>query len=237
MKRLWAKLVAKVTGIVPWLAVGAVAWALIARGGGHQEPGAAKDSVSTSAIASGPSPLPPDPAPAPAPHRIAVIRAFTMTPRETLRTPPSEEPPPAEPTARYASLNAVRDTVEAILMRALPLGNPAVHWSREPVQFRYHYANATTVGWAVHVTVTDTTDCPNTALEHGLEAAGWAPHWGYGADGADGSDMGYVTREYLCVIEASWVGGDESDTTYVPPPGCEVTVTCVPRRMDDVSAP
>jgi hypothetical protein len=46
--------------------------------------------------------------------------------------------------------------------------------------------------------------------------------------------MGLVSRRYLCVVEAQWDGGDDVDTTYVPVPWCTLTVTCVPRRLDDV---
>lgn len=172
------------------------------------------------------------PLPAAKPNGIALIRAFSTAPRETIRLSPPDAPA-AEPTARYASLTAARDTIEAILLRSIRLGDPAIRVTREAVQFRYLYARATTVGWAIHVAVTDTSACPNEPLQDGLLSAGWAPDYGYGADGPDGQHMGFVTRDLLCVVEARWDGGDDSDTTYVPAPGCEVTATCVPRRADD----
>jgi hypothetical protein len=45
--------------------------------------------------------------------------------------------------------------------------------------------------------------------------------------------MGFVTTRHLCVVEGNWDGGDDSDPSYAPEVGCEMTVTCVPRREDD----
>jgi len=154
---------------------------------------------------------------------------------ETIRT--YTEPPPPIPTATYSSLEEVRDSIEAILRHALAPGDTAIHRSRERTSFTYHYAPATVRGWLVHIIVTDTTTCPNELLGDSLVKAGWVPDYLYSADGPDGSDMGYLTAKYLCVIEAQWEGGDDSDTTYVPAPGCEVRITCVPRREDDVPKP
>ncbi len=148
---------------------------------------------------------------------------------------PSETtPPPPEPTAHYASIEAARDTIESILRHAVSAADTAIHFRREAVTFKYHYAPASARGWAFHVVVNDTSSCPSTALQQALVAAGWVEDYGYGADGTDGEDMGYVCRQFLCVVEAQWDGGDDSDTTYVPLPGCKVTATCVPRRADDV---
>jgi hypothetical protein len=152
-------------------------------------------------------------------------------------TATSREIPPPEPTAIYASLDAVRDTVETILRRAVSPADTAIHISREAVNFKYLYAPATASGWAFHIEVNDTSGCPQAYLERALLASGWAPHYGYQADGPDGGNMGFVSKNYLCVYEAEWDGGDDSDSTYVPAPGCKVTVTCVPRRADDVSRP
>ena len=90
------------------------------------------------------------------------------------------------------------------------------------------------MGYAVHVVVTDTSSCRVEEVGQALATAGWMPSYGYSADGPDGTVMGYVTKHYLCVVEGSWDGGDGSDSTYVPAPGCKVTVTCVPRREDDL---
>jgi hypothetical protein len=144
------------------------------------------------------------------------------------------EPPPPRPTARYASLEAARDSVDAILHRFLDLGDTAIHVSRERVTFDYIYAKASASAWAIRVIVNDTTACPHEALGDSLKAAGWVPNWDYGADGTDGGVMGYLSVDYLCVVAGEWIGGDDTDSTYVPPPGCKVTVTCVPRREDDV---
>ena len=154
---------------------------------------------------------------------------------ETIRT--YTEPPPPKPTAVYASLEAARNAVDAILSRTLAQGDTAIHVSRESSSFTYIYASATVKASTVHIVVTDTTACPNEALGDSLMKAGWVPNYGYSADGTDGSDMGYMTAKYLCVIVAQWDGGDDTDTTYIPPPGCEVRITCVPRLENDVPKP
>jgi hypothetical protein len=163
---------------------------------------------------------------------VGVARAFVMTPRETSLTPP--EPPRAEPTAHYASLEAAGDAIEAMLRGSVSRASPAFDFSREAVTFDYVYVKASARGLAVHVAVNDTTACPHDRLMESLRAAGWVDDWNYSADGPDGTVMGLVCRQFLCVVEGHWDGGDPTDTTYVPPPGCEVKATCVPRRLDDV---
>lgn len=160
-----------------------------------------------------------------------VPRAFVFAAPDTIRLTP--EQPPSVPTVDYPSLEAARDTVEAIVLRGIAPGDTAVHVSRQTARFQYQYAPDTTTALAIHVVVTDTSSCPVEYVENALAAAGWAPAYGYSADGPDGTRMSYVTARFLCVIDGAWDGGDDSDSTYVPAPGCEVTVTCVPRRKDD----
>ena len=163
---------------------------------------------------------------------MAVGRLIVITPPESAQAPPSEAP--REPTAEYASLEAVRDTIAAIVRSAAGVADTAIHLRREPVQFKYHFAAGFGAGWAFHIVVNDTSACPNERVRDALSADGWIQDYDYTADGPDGEDMAFVTRRYLCVIEAQWDGGDDVDTTYVPRPGCQVTVTCVLRRADDV---
>ena len=170
------------------------------------------------------------PAPPAAPGALA--RAFVMTPRETSLTQPA--PPPPEPTAHYASLEAARDAIEAMLRDTVSTADTAIHFSRKAATFDYIWVKASARGLALGVVVYDTTACPHDALMNTLRAAGWVDDWHYSADGDDGTQMGLVCRQFLCVVEGRWDGGDPTDTTYVPPPGCEVTATIVPRRLDDV---
>ncbi len=165
--------------------------------------------------------------------RGTVPRLFIMADPARTISPPAEAPPP-EPTVEYATLEAVRDTLLAMVRRGTAAGDTAVHVTSAATRFEYHYLKDSAPGYAIHVVVTDTTSCPVELVEKALERAGWAPKYDYSADGPDGTTMGYVTRKYFCFVEGSWDGGDDSDTTYVPAPGCEVTVTCVPRREDDV---
>jgi hypothetical protein len=147
-----------------------------------------------------------------------------------------EDWPPKQPESKvhYASLEAARDSIGAIVSRCYSHADTAVHVSREPVTFEYLYAKGTGKGWAYHMTVTDTTLCPFVDVEKALTDAGWVEMFGYSADGTDGGNMGYLSKNFFCLVEGTWDGGDDTVENYVATPGCKVTVTCVPRRMDDV---
>jgi len=191
--------------------------ALLVAGCGERHPqsGAATPPVASSGPVAG--------------SRVGVARVYTLSPPESTIAPNR-----TEPTAEYPSLAAARDAIEAILRRAANPADTAIHFGREAVTFRYRFASASAAGWAVRVVVNDTSACPHEKLIEALPAAGWVDDYGYSADGADGTNMGFVCRQFLCLIEAHWDGGDPTDSTYVPLPGCEVLVTCVPRRADDV---
>jgi hypothetical protein len=138
---------------------------------------------------------------------------------------------------RFANDRAVlaaRDSVEAMTRRATAPARPAIRMRTERASFDYLYAKARGWGWAVHVDVADTSACPNTALEQAFAAAGWTRMDTYQADGPDGEMFAFASPRVLCVVDARWDGGDDSDSTVVPDPGCTVTITCVPRRDDDV---
>jgi hypothetical protein len=138
-------------------------------------------------------------------------------------------------SVHYASLEALRDTVERLLRGLVSAADTAVHVSRDTVTFPYWFAKAPPArGWVVKAVINDASGCPVEMLESALMARGWVMKYGYESDGADGTALGLASRDYFCLIEGRWVGGDESDTTFVPPPGCTVLATCVPRRADDV---
>ena len=166
--------------------------------------------------------------------RVMVMGSFAPAGVETVQAV-SPEPAAAEPTADYPSLEVTRDSLEALVRRTVAPGDTAIHIRRERVMFEYAYARAKARGWAIHVDVNDTSACPNSALQDALTAAGWIEDYAYMADGTDGSNSGFLSRRALCVINAHWDGGDDSDSTVVPAPGCTVIVTCVPRRKDDVA--
>jgi hypothetical protein len=67
----------------------------------------------------------------------------------------------------------------------------------------------------------------------GLEAAGWVDIPRYSADGPDGSSFGRRSRETVCLFRASWDGGDDSDSTYVPSDDWEVVGHCASREPGD----
>ena len=178
----------------------------------------------------------PTPAMPPVPRPRAVVRAFSTAAPETIHLSPSlaSEQEHAQPTIDYATFEVARDSIGAIVRRAVNSANPAIRMSGGPVRFTYWYVADSADGWAFRIAVADTSECPNEPVGSALQAAGWAPNYTYSADGPDGSVMGFVTKRFLCVVEGHWEGGDGSDSTYVPPPGCEATVTCVPWRGDDV---
>ncbi len=67
---------------------------------------------------------------------------------------------------------------------------------------------------------------PVDVLGNRFRAAGWREDGDYGADGPDGTDVGMRKGSVVCVIEASWNGGDDSDSTYVSDNRYEVTISC-----------
>jgi hypothetical protein len=132
------------------------------------------------------------------------------------------------------TLEGVRDSVLSMVRSAVAPGDTSVHIRVEPTKFHYWYAPDSASGYAVHAHVTrDSSSCLLDEMERALAHRGWSAHHGYTANGPDGSAMGFVNERYLCVVEGSWDGGDDSDPGYVPAIGCEMTVTCVPRREGD----
>lgn len=166
----------------------------------------------------------------------AVVRAFGSASPETIRLSPdlASEPQEPQPTIDYSTARIARDSIESMVRRSVGPANSAIRVSGGPVRFKYLYAADSVDGWAFHIDVTDTSACPDSRVQSALREAGWAPSYGYSADGPDGSVMGFVSKRFLCVVDGHWDGGDDSDSTYLPEPGCQVTVTCVPRREDDV---
>ena len=55
---------------------------------------------------------------------------------------------------------------------------------------------------------------------------GWVPLYHYGADGPDGSDLAYQRGRVRCLVERSWEGEDDSDSTYVPADWFKEVTSC-----------
>ena len=66
---------------------------------------------------------------------------------------------------------------------------------------------------------------PALALTRG-NGPGWIPLYHYSADGPDGTDMGYQRGTVRCLVEESWDGDDDSDSTYVPADWFKEQTTC-----------
>jgi len=75
----------------------------------------------------------------------------------------------------------------------------------------------------------DRITAPVDEMFEALQAAGWQLVLEYMADGPDGSVVGMTVGPALCIIEGTWDGGDDSDTTYVPMPGYDLEVRCFRR--------
>jgi len=134
------------------------------------------------------------PASAAAPPR-AVIRGFVMAAPETIRLSPDLHSEHwMEPTVDYPSFEIARDSIGAITRRSVKPNQRTVRLSGGPARFKYLFAADSVDGWAFHVTVADTSECPDSRIEDALQAAGWAWADGYSADGTDGSVMGFVTK-------------------------------------------
>ena len=162
---------------------------------------------------------------------ILALTGCAPQPGETTSSLPA--PPPPRPTEAW-TLEEFRDSVLSMVHGTIAPGDTSVHVRVEPTEFHYWYVPDSASGYAVHALVTrDSTSCLLSEMERALAVRGWSMHHGYTADGPDGSAMGFVKSRYLCVVEGSWDGGDDSDPTYVPDKGCEMIVTCVPRREGD----
>jgi len=74
---------------------------------------------------------------------------------------------------------------------------------------------------------------PVEMLVEAMQAEGWQALLAYQADGPDGSLVGLVLGETLCIVRGSWDGGDDSDTTYVPAPGYDLEISCFRRTAAD----
>jgi hypothetical protein len=68
---------------------------------------------------------------------------------------------------------------------------------------------------------------PDELLRAELPKAGWREDIRYGADGKDGTAFAFRRESVLCLVEASWDGGDDSDPRYVPSQIYELRVGCL----------
>ena len=166
---------------------------------------------------------------------LAIVTAAALTHAQAPET--TAEWLGAKPRVEYVSLEAARDSVLALLRRAVNPADTAIHIEQKQGSFKYWHAGVTIPALTIEATVRDTSGCPGMALENALQAAGWVQVEGYDASGPDGGVLGLGTKKYLCLIRSRWDGGDDSDSTYVLVPGCTVIVTVVPRRNDDTMKP
>jgi hypothetical protein len=94
---------------------------------------------------------------------------------------------------------------------------------REPVE------PACRVAWSDHVS----REAPLGDVFTRARAAGWTERDKLlMADGPDGSVLAVSRGNVACVVSGSWDGDDDSDSTYVPAPGFEITASCFVNRPD-----
>jgi hypothetical protein len=71
-----------------------------------------------------------------------------------------------------------------------------------------------------------------TRLGEFLGQRGWKADHECAADGPDGTLWGVRRGGVRCLVAASWDGGDDSDSTYVPRDDYEVIVDCLVDSVD-----
>lgn len=87
---------------------------------------------------------------------------------------------------------------------------------------------ACTVAWS-----DSTHQAPLDSLYGLLERDGWQHREGLlMADGPDGSALAWSRGDAACIVDGSWDGHDDSDSTDVPKPGFRIRVTCLHNRRD-----
>jgi len=153
------------------------------------------------------------------------------------------------PRATYHSVAAARQALERIVRGALGSFADSARWSDIDTSFLFRdrvvlaHSIKGDAFWSVEdrrapipvlarrmTLVTASETGPSVeSIRDALGAAGWAEDYTYSADGPGGTVFAYVCREALCWVQASWDGGDDSDSTYVPAPGVSVYLVCVPR--------
>jgi hypothetical protein len=134
-----------------------------------------------------------------------------------------------EPTAAYPSLQAACAVVNAVMEAKL-----AVEIKRaDSVPYENEFVGGRRIGCEFKAAGKFSAR-PDTVgslsvdgdVAAGLTAAGWTDIPRYTADGPDGSAFGLRSRETVCLFRASWDGGDDSDTTYVPSDEWELVGHC-----------
>jgi hypothetical protein len=74
---------------------------------------------------------------------------------------------------------------------------------------------------------------PLDSLYGRLEQSGWLRRSElFQADGPDGEVTAFSRAGAACIVDGSWDGHDDSDSTYVPKPGFRFEVRCFPDRPD-----
>ena len=180
-----------------------------------------------------------------APSPPVAVAESSVTARDTL---PFDESEVAKPTLRYGSFHVAADSARAIVTRSLAAWADSAVWSRESITFDYRdslqvmgsndahpmwvlgsRAPASVPGWRMSLGVASDGFEGERMVLGGLRKAGWVEDGQYSADGTDGSTMALVSDEAICFYSASWDGGDDSDSTYLPAPGMSIRLDIVPR--------
>ena len=147
--------------------------------------------------------------------------------------PPVYEPP--EPTAHYGSYRAACDSLRLIVNRSLGSWARLASWkrTREPFDFDLRDTRTRIVGPCLRMSYAhhDSTAPGYEQIDEGLRGAGWVVDDRFDADGTDGTRFVLFCREAMVEIDATWDGGDDSDSTYVYVPGQSVTLRCIPRPL------
>jgi hypothetical protein len=172
---------------------------------------------------------------------------FAGPPAGLTVTPAPPEPREApQPAAGYPSLGVACDSVE-VLMKRTTTRNLQLAVSRaDDVPVDFGFGGPPRTGCELKASgkfdrtpadsaapPTQTQDEPST-LGDRFQRAGWVALLNYQADGPDGEDEGWRSKETTCVARWSWDGGDDGDSTYVPSDDWALEVGCAPSQPADL---
>jgi hypothetical protein len=164
----------------------------------------------------------------------------------TVKPAPPESREAPQPAAGYLSVGVACDSVEALMKRTLTR-NLEVRVSRaDGVPVDFGFGGPPRSGCELKAsgkfdrTPADSAPRPTqtqdeaSTLGEGFKRAGWVSLPNYQADGPDGEDEGWRSKETTCVARLSWDGGDDGDSTYVPSDNWALDVGCAPLEPADL---
>jgi hypothetical protein len=108
---------------------------------------------------------------------------------------------------------------------------PTVTTTRTDTLVVNHRMDRTAPGCRVRVTGSRSAfgerNSPDERLRNEWASRGWTEDFRYAADGPDGTAFALIKGPVLCMFEAAWDGGDDSDPSYVPDDRYQLIAWCM----------